>query len=893
LLAHGEAFVASFQKKSVMSLVKISADSFSKEGSNNEPCYQHHRNLMRPSAIERSKRRPKCRAQSFCRVLKKTTWKFINIMKDQLSPHTAISIYRKRPLAAAMCISTSLAVAVPLVAQAQQQQQQQQGATAGATIHEFNIPAQALSEALIVFGQQSGLQVSASSELVSGKQAAAVSGAMTAEQALSQLLTGSGLSFRVNGGMVSLEAGGGAIVLPPVQVSADAADGPVEGFRAERSSSATNVDAPLIETPATVNVVTKDFLDTIGARGLEDVIAYIPGVASQNLVSTATAFNIRGFQSEAFDASFSAGGNSIRVNGFRNPGTRYVNDPVLYERIDILKGSSSMLYGTAAPGGIIQFVTKKPEFEQRTLIEGTIGSFDTTRLTLDTTGSFVEGGDLAYRLITSGLNSNMTIHGDNDDISFDDRVIINPQLAWRTPGGGELHASYEYYQRDFVSDPGIKRLADGSFTFNTQPFLTSNSSMKLENHSVMLDFAQPLGENWQISFAGIKGQTDIDSFWDYASGDPDADNRVGRFTSTVDEDYTSNEFRVEIKGDFNTGDQIRHQLTVGVSYLDAENEYDQEGIFLEGDINALNPVFGPAPIPGPPDGFEGSFPTSINEKAIYIQDFISIGEKLTIFGGLRYTDAETTAGFGIEGFFPKSSDEALDYTIGGIYNANRWLNPFISYSTALSPQSGLLLGGEALPFSEAEQIEVGVKSEWFDGQLTTTASVFQIEQTNIAESAPPPDDSFSILVGDQRTRGFEFEAVGNITDQFSMIGGYSYLDAEFTESTTGNEGNTPHSVPKNKVSLFGQYSFSGELDGWRTGLGLIYVDERQGNNENSYKLPDYERIDAFIGYQTAGFDYRLSIENVFNEDYISNSDGSGTINQGAPRFFTMTIGYEF
>lgn len=145
-------------------------------------------------------------------------------MKDQLSLHTAISIYRKRPLAAAMCISISLAVAVPLVAQAQQQQQQ--GAAAGATIHEFNIPAQALSEALIVFGQQSGLQVSASSELVSGKQAAAVSGAMTAEQALSQLLTASGLSFRVNGGMVSLEAGGGAIVLPPVQVSADAADGP-------------------------------------------------------------------------------------------------------------------------------------------------------------------------------------------------------------------------------------------------------------------------------------------------------------------------------------------------------------------------------------------------------------------------------------------------------------------------------------------------------------------------------------------------------------------------------------------------------------------------------------------------------------------------------------------
>ncbi|MCG8445448.1 MAG: TonB-dependent receptor, partial [Hyphomicrobiales bacterium] len=281
--------------------------------------------------------------------------------------------------------------------------------------------------------------------------------------------------------------------------------------------------------------------------------------------------------------------------------------------------------------------------------------------------------------------------------------------------------------------------------------------------------------------------------------------------------------------------------------------------------------------------------STLQERAIYLQDYISVGEKLKIFAGLRYTDAE--GNFTLTSGPRSGSDTALDYTAGAVYNFQPEFNPFFSYSTALTPQTGAQSGsGDAVPFREGEQIEVGLKSEWLGGQLATTASVFQIEQTNISEG-DPANPGFFILAGDQRTRGFEFEAVGKVTDQFSVLGGYSYLDAEFTAGT--NEGNRPHSVPKHKVSLFGQYEFAGELAGWRTGLGFVHVGARQGNNANTFKLPTYERVDAFIGYERGGFDFRLAIENVLNEDYIIGADAGGNFAQGAPRFFTLTVGCEF
>jgi len=651
------------------------------------------------------------------------------------------------------------------------------------------------------------------------------------------------------------------------------------------SDTATNTDAPLIETPATVNVITSDFIEAIGGRRLEDIIQYTPGVSAQSVNNAGPGFNIRGFSVFAFGGGFNS--DNIFIDGFRPSARRYHFDPVLYERIDILKGPSGLLYGTAAPGGIVRYVTKKPQFEATHRVEATVGSYDTLRGTLDSTGPLNEDQTLAYRLIVSGLDANLTNHGRNDDIAYDRRLIVNPQLTWRTPGGGELRLGYELSRHDSPIDPGINRLNDGSYTYNTAAFLGPDSFLERKHHIGKATFTHPVNENWSVHLAGSVGHTDSDFLADASFGAPSAANRLDRETIRGAEESNWHDMRAELRGNFHTGEAIRHDLTLGVSHFNGDTVIDLVTLFQAAVIDARNPVYGPAPATGP---LAFVFAGELSESAVYLQDYVSLGDHVRVFGGLRYVDAENVAKS--KPFTSTGRATALDYTLGAIYNATNWLNPFVSYATALTPQTGTLTSGESVPFREAQQIEIGNKSQWFDGRVTTTVSLFQIEQTNIAEGDPANPD-FVVLAGDQRVRGVEFEAVGKITDQFSLLAGYSYLDAVFTESLTGNEGKTPHSVPRHKASLFGLYEFAGGLEGLRFGLGAVHVGERFGDNANSYQLPTYERLDAFVGYRAGRYALSLSVANLLNTNYIEGSGGFGNFAQGARRFLTFKVGGRF
>ena len=760
-------------------------------------------------------------------------------------------------------------------------------------VHQYNIPPGPVSKALTQFIETSRLFLAGTSALTAGVQSPGLSGSYTAEKGLRELLAGTGITYRIDGeNTITLLAAGKPkkpdkleMIMIGGKGETESGTRSPEGFRARNSVVATNADAPLIETPATVNVATRDFLDTIGARRIEEVLQYVPGASAESVNASGTGFNIRGFSTSVFGSVAGGGEASIQIDNYRSATRRYHFDPALYERIDVLKGSAALLYGTAGPGGVVRYVTRKPQFERLHRFEATLGSFETMRGTIDLSGPLGDDSKVAYRLIATGLNSNQSFHGDNDDISFDDRRIINPQLIWLTPGGGELYLNYEYSRHESTFDPGIKRLTDGSFTFNSRPFLGPDNFLERENHIGVAEFTQSLGANWQILVGGKIGRSNVDNFTDASFGLPNADNRLNRFTGRSDERMDHEEIRAQLSGQFNTGSLLQHQVTVGVYYLSEKNSTDRASVFQRGVVNALNPVFDPVPLGK--SSFYAS--NSLEEQAVYIQDYLSVGKKLKVFGGLRYTDAEADVTLS-SGRRP-GSDTEINYTVGAIYNLQPVFNPFFSYASALTPQTGAQSGsGDAVPFRAGEQIELGLKSEWLGGRLATTASIFQVEQTNIAEG-DPANRGFFILAGDQRTRGFEFEAVGEITDQISLLGGYSYLDAEFTEG--GNAGATPRSVPRHKVSLFGQYEFSGDLIGWRASLGFIHVGQRQANNTNTFRLPTYERVDAFIGYQRGGLDFRLAIENVLDENYIIGSDAGSNLAQGTPRFFTLTADYEF
>ena len=793
--------------------------------------------------------------------------------------------------AALLCVASSIALVGASGAMAQSAGAQQE-------VQRINLPAGPLARTLVELGDSLGVDILAEESLVVDQTAPAISGAFTTEQAIDQALAGSGLVARPSSSGAFIIAQQAARARPESTVEPQ---GPlvtdtivVTGLRAERSSTALNTDAALVETPATVNIITRDFIDAIQPRTLEEILQYTPGVSAGNQNGTGSEFNIRGFSATTIGSN---GGQPVFVDDYRGPGLRYNFDTELYDRIEFLKGTSGILYGVAPPGGIVRFVTRRPTFESEHRVEAEIGSFDRSRFTLDSTASINESETLAYRLIATVSSFNQTPSGTSDDVSFDDRVIIKPSLSWLTPTGGEAYLSYEYNDYENNYDPGIPVLPDGTFAFRNAPLTGEDGVLNNTHHIGTAEYTQPVAGDWEIFIGGQYGFTNGSSVWNTSfqdrGGDPNLFAIFQRIRSSQDNEYY--DIRGEVRGSFYTGSNIKHDIVIGANSYRSERRVDGERIRIVPDlIDPLNPVF-PAVELTPSDN-----QVTLVDKStqVYLQNYVSIGDYLKLFGGVSWIDASSTFEEVRSGALfreREGEDNAVDWSAGAILNINSWINPFVSYSTSLAPQQGLLANGEPIPFQEGEQIEVGWKSELFNNRALLTVSVFEISQSNQAE-ADPTNPNFRVLIGDQRTRGFEAELVGNVTENFDLYASYSYLDAEFTGGTGANVGNTPQDVPTHKASLLANYSFSRPLEGWRVGGGIIHVGERQGNNGNTFQLPSFERVDLTLAYDSGPIGFRATVENILDTDYVQGS-GLGafgnTVVQGAPRFFTLSAEYRF
>jgi len=760
-------------------------------------------------------------------------------------------------------------------------------AAASALSQSIDIPSQPLPAAIEELSAETGLRVIIPTELLEGRTSPRVSGQLTPRQALEALIADTGLTLRESGGISLVERRDGGTVsqaatdvfdLGTLELSFDG----IDGFRAVAGSSATNVQAPLIETPATVNVMGSRTLDRIDARDLDDVLHYIPGANPGSAGGAMTnTFNIRGFQSSTTrGGSLGQRANSVFIDGHRPPVRRYHFDRSLYERVEVLKGTSSLLYGTASPGGIVSYLSKRPSFEPSTRISTSLGGFDTRRGSIDVTGPLPGADNFAYRFIGTYHDANQSSTGRNHPDSDDRRLILKPQFAWESGNGTRLDLAYEFSRTEIVADPGILRFDDGTIAFRGPSFVGPDSSTEQNNHIVTGRFEHPLNAGWSVWLSGSHGRNKVDALWDSAVArtPPSRTTLLDRDVISFETDFEHTELRAGLEGEFALGSIGTVATTIGLSYRDESYASDRVQRSLRGSIDPLDPVFAPV---GPLGPFTRTIDWEIEEKALYVQNYATIGENLKVFGGLRYTDVETR--FNNNG----GRDTALDYSLGAIYNHSSAFNPFISYSTSLTPQVGTLASGGPVPFSEGEQFEIGVKSQWFDDRLATSVSVFQIEQTNQVET-DPADRSLSIIAGDQRVRGFELEVVGDLTDRLSVIGGYSYLDAEFSSSAR-YQGNTPANVPEHKLALMLNYAHETDFGLWNIGLGYNHVRGRKGDNDNSFSLPDYDRFDFNVGWERDGHEVQFRVENILDKDYVSGSSGA-FLDQGRPR--TISVNYQ-
>ena len=645
--------------------------------------------------------------------------------------------------------------------------------------YEFDIPSKPLPRAIADFSAVTGLQVLYTETSTYDHTASALRGAFTARQALDRLVAGSGLIYRYTSANavtlereVAEESDDGVIQLGPITVEGQAQEsayGRVTGYKASRSATATRTDTPILETPASIQVVPERVIEDQAAIRLRDVYRNISGVQS-----SFTGFNVNSAEEpiiRGFEDSY------IYRNGLRSSAGFAPVELANVERVEVLKGPASVLFGLAEPGGILNIVTKQPTEESFATLSQEFGSFERYRTTIDANTPLSDDKSLLGR-INFAYTSDNTFR-DHEGI---DRFFIAPALTWRPGADTELifEASYSHEKHPF--DHGLSFTTEGEPAAEISTFLGEPDS-RSEREEFFVSYFLTHDANESLTFRNFTSfqytENRLNSFRHFSPLDP-VDNTVNRsFTGEVQES-TAIQTLADVSYDFDLG-ASKHQVLVGV---DARLEPS----FGNGASSTGARSSGPFPINGvnPQHGLVGEIsedaPLDLERETtwvgIYIQDQMSLfDERLHVLIGGRYDYIDQFVDFDTPSFqlAGERSDEAFTGRVGVLYELTDWISPYFNISQSFNPISPFTQGNVAP--TEGFQIEGGLKLNFFDEKLTATMAGYQITKDNvpIADLANPP---LSLNGGKLRSRGFELDVAGELAPGWQIIANYAYTDTE-------------------------------------------------------------------------------------------------------------------
>jgi iron complex outermembrane recepter protein len=653
-------------------------------------------------------------------------------------------------------------------------------------------------------------------------------------------------------------------------------------YRVPNASTATGTDAPILETPFSVQVVPKEVIRDQQATRIEDVLGNVSGVNTLGTDGGRDAnFNIRGFGSRF--------GSRVPVlrDGYRQYGS-FQGIPEIgnLEQVEVLKGPASILYGQIEPGGIINLVSKKPLSEPFYEIELQVGNRDLVRPRIDLSGPLTPDGDVLYRL------SALYKHEDNFR-GFDtatDRFAIAPSLTWNISDRTKIDFLVEYISNRGPADFGLTVFENGVPPVPRDRVINNpDDTLTTDSLSVGYNFEHQFNDNWKIR----NGFRYLYFAYDYsviALPFIVEDASVTRFFASQEAESDSYSLYTNVVGEFATG-SVKHTLTAGIDL----NRTIERGITL---FDAENPstidIFNPDynVIPKPPQSALPLFENTIDSSdrlGIYLQDQIKLLDNLILVAGVRYdtitqTTINTTDTDFVDAGESTRTDDAITPRVGILYQPIEELALFANYSQSFNPNTGTTVDGASLPPERGRGFEVGIKTELFDQKLLATLTYFNITKNNVAV-VDPNFPLFSTAIGQEQSQGVEFDVAGEILPGWKIIGSYAYTDAKVTEDTNpDNIGNRFVGVPKHSASLWTTYEIQkGPLKGLGFGAGLKYVGDRAGDTENTFEVGDYLIGNAAIFYTRGRYRFALNFKNIANTYYIESSTGTeGGIEPGAP-----------
>ena len=611
----------------------------------------------------------------------------------------------------------------------------------------------------------------------------------------------------------------------------------------------TRTDTPTRDVPQSIQVIPQEVIEDQRVNNVTDALRNIPGVVPSD--SNRTLFNnptIRGF-----GGGFDFGIDVFRRNGLRDgQGASNTGDTANVERIEVLKGPSSVLYGQGSPGGIINLVTKQPLSESFYEVSGEIGNFNFYRGTVDLSGPLDENQKLLYRLNVAAETSESFI-----DFYDRDRYLVNPVLAWNISDDTKLTLEFEYRSIRSLNDAGLPAVGtvldnpNGNIPVERYAGEPDLDIQDTDTYRVGYNFEHQFSDSWRIRNAFDTVLSRSNSLR-LINGSLDPDGRTLNRSYIDNGDgfdvnaYTLDTYTV---GKFNTG-SVRHELVTGIELY--RNEVINNDTFFvpagAGSIDLFDPQYGVTTLTEP-TSFTDTKRTD-DGLGIYLQDQVILSDKFTLVLGGRF-DILTNE---VENFNLDTNEfqqnEGFSPRIGVVYKPIEDISVYASFTRSLDQSIGESADGSTFDPGRGTQYEVGVKGDISD-RISATLALYDLTRTNVLTDDPDnPNPQFRIPTGEQNSQGIELSVAGEILPGWNIIGGYAYTDAEITEDNTFEEGNRLDNVPENAVSLWTTYTIQqGSIKGLGFGAGLFFVGEREGDLNNSFQLPSYTRTDATIFYR--------------------------------------------
>ncbi|WP_395597975.1 TonB-dependent siderophore receptor [Pseudomonas sp. A1437] len=779
-------------------------------------------------------------------------------------------------------LAVAIALSTPLVSS------QLIAAEQASSVRAYNLPAAPLSTTLNQIASQGGLALSLNPALAAGKTSAPVSGQYDAAGALRAALRGTGLQLEQSstGTYTLVAVPEGVMALPETSVigveNLETAWSPVEGYTATRTAAGSKTDTALVEAPRSISVATRQQMEDRGVHSLDDAVRYMPGITASSYGSDTRAdwLRVRGFEPTQF-----LDGLPLPKGVYANPKQETWN----LDRLALLRGPASSVYGQTPPGGLLDMVSRRPSDIASSEIQLQYGSDNHRQINFASTGKIDEAGQFLY-----GISGVVRDSGTQVDHVDNKRYNIAPSLTWNIDEDTKFTLLSQFTRDDtgvtsqFYPIQGTKidmpfgkishhkNLGDPDYDFYDRTYYALGYAFEHRLNDVW-QFKQNLRyTKSDLSFQTVTVNSYNTQFAGYTVDDQ---GNVGRGTTNVDEDISQFAVDNNFQADFATGD-IRHTLLLGLDHQRSNTNYTS--IFgTAPSINVNNPIYGqPIVRPARSTAFY-DYNQKTYQTGLYVQDQMALDQWRLTLGG-REDWVHTSTQFINKGDATNTQrDKAFSGNAALSYVFDSGFVPYLSYAESFQPTTGAdATSTGSLKPTEGKQWELGIKYQPPGSKTLLSAAVYDLTQKNVSVNTFVDGVSITSQTGEVKVKGLELEAVSDVTENLKVIAAYTLAKSEVQNGA--DKGNRLQLMPNQQASLWTDYTWhTGVLDGFGVGAGVRYTGNTYGDKANTWlgKADAYTVFDASVHYDLGRLDnslkgasLALNATNLFDKEYISTCD---------------------